>query len=51
MLKERVYLFDPTIGRSCFFYLVDIVGDKAVYESEESGWRILIPLDDPIIQA
>jgi len=48
-LRKRILLFDPTAGRSTWFYLVDLRGEKAVYESELTGWQVLIPLDDPLI--
>ena len=46
MVKLKLRLFDPTVGRMADFILVDRRGDKYVYQSELTGFQFLIPVED-----
>jgi len=46
MVKLKLRLFDPTVGHMATFTLVGRRGDKYVYQSELTGWQILIPVEE-----
>jgi len=46
MVKVKLRLFDPTVGRMTDFTLVGRRGDKYVYQSELTGFQFLIPVEE-----
>ena len=49
-IRTEIHQFDPTIGESSLFKLVDVIAGKAVFQSEKSGWRVYIDIEDPLIK-
>jgi len=47
---KEILGYDPEVGRIVKFTLVDVTADSAVYQSTETGYRWIVPLEHVIVK-